>query len=266
MKRVERAAREAKGQLFIPYIVAGDPTPEATVKLVSMLETSGAHIVELGVPYSDPLADGPTIQNAAKRALDGGMSLNHVFSLVEDIRARGVHIPIILFCYINPLLKYGIKDAIKKVKEVGVDGWLIPDLPFEENEEIKRTCQEHETELISLVAPTSKHRVQKIAEQAEGFLYCVSSLGVTGVRESLDPNLTEFVTTVERYSSVPMAVGFGISTREHVKTIHKQGYGAVVGSKIVSEINERNEALCSSQEQDEAIEEIKTIVQSLVSS
>ncbi|GAJ98753.1 tryptophan synthase subunit alpha [Geomicrobium sp. JCM 19055] len=265
MNRVEAAANN-NDQLFIPYIVAGDPTIEVTIDLARVLEESGAHILELGVPYSDPLADGPVIQAAANRSLQEGTSLQTVIDTVRQIRAAGIQIPIVLFCYVNPILKYGLHDAVKAASEAGVDGWLVPDLPYEENDEMKKTCNEYGNVLISLVAPTSNERVKRIAKEAQGFLYCVSSLGVTGVREEFDHRLDTFITAASESSSVPLAVGFGVSKREHVARLHTQGYGAVVGSRIVKEIEKYETMLRDPHQRSKALLQIKTFVQSLVSS
>ncbi|MBB6449045.1 tryptophan synthase alpha chain [Geomicrobium halophilum] len=265
MKRVEKAAREAGNHLFIPYMMAGDPSFDAAVDIAVQLEESGSHILELGVPYSDPLADGPVIQEAGLRALNEGMTLEKTFSLVRAIRERGVTIPIVLFCYMNPLLRYGVEEGIEEAGKVGADGWLIPDLPYEENDEVRTSCHRHELSLVSLVAPTSNQRIQTIASQAEGFLYCVSSLGVTGVRKNFDERLDEFLEKTEAYSKVPLAVGFGISTNEQVNIIHAKGYGAVVGSAIVREIGNLQESLLDPSSRPQAIRDIKAFVETLIS-
>ncbi|QQK79873.1 tryptophan synthase subunit alpha [Salicibibacter cibi] len=266
MNSVEQAARAANDQLFIPYMMAGDPSFDASVEIAFTLQESGAHILELGVPYTDPLADGPVIQEASMRALEEEMTLSKTFSLVRAIRDRGVTIPIVLFCYINPLLRYGIDGGVDAAANAGADGWLIPDLPYEENEEVRRRCHQNELALVSLVAPTSWERIQKIAMQAEGFLYCVSSLGVTGVRKTFDGRLDAFLQEAKRYSNVPLAIGFGVSSNEQVMAIHGEGYGVIVGSAIVREIGKHKEALRQADLRPQALKNIQSFVETLVSS
>lgn len=266
MNNVEQAARAAGERLFIPYMMAGDPSFDASVEIAFTLQESGAHILELGVPYADPLADGPVIQEAGMRAFEKEMTLSKTFSLVRAIRERGVTIPIVLFCYVNPLLRYGIHAGVDAAAAAGADGWLIPDLPYEENDEIRTSCHQHELELVSLVAPTSKERIQKIAMQAEGFLYCVSSLGVTGVRKTFDERLDAFLQEAKQYSNVPLAIGFGVSSNEQVRTIHRQGYGVIVGSAIVREIGKHKDDLRQTDLRPGALKNIQSFVETLVSS
>ncbi|AXF54895.1 tryptophan synthase subunit alpha [Salicibibacter kimchii] len=266
MNSVEQAARAANKQLFIPYMMAGDPSFDASVEIAFTLQECGAHILELGVPYADPLADGPVIQEAGMRAFGEKMDLSKTFSLVRAIRDRGVTIPIVLFCYVNPLLKYGAHAGVEAAAAAGADGWLIPDLPYEENDDIRTSCHQHELELVSLVAPTSKERIQKIAMQAEGFLYCVSSLGVTGARKTFDARLDTFLQEAKRYSNVPLAIGFGVSSNEQVRAIHEQGYGVIVGSAIVREIGQHKDDLRQAELRPRALKNIQTFVEALVSS
>ncbi|MCM3713586.1 tryptophan synthase subunit alpha [Alkalihalobacillus oceani] len=264
-KRMEAAMNSHK-PLFIPFITAGDPSADATVELALMLEEAGASLLELGIPYSDPLADGPTIQAASKRALAEGMSLEQALKLVPLMREKGLTIPVVIFTYFNPLLQYGERRFTEEAAELGIDGVLVPDLPYEESEELSGLCHEKELVLISLVAPTSRERMVKIAERAEGFLYCVSSLGVTGARSKLDPRVYDFLTTVREASRIPTAVGFGISTAEQVKVMNEHADGVVVGSALVAEIGARAEALKQPATRAEALAEIKTFVSSLISS
>lgn len=260
------AAIKTEKPLFIPFITAGDPSAEATIDLALTLEESGASILELGIPYSDPLADGPTIQAASKRALGGGMTLEKALQLVPQMRERGLTIPVIVFTYFNPLLQYGEARLTQEAAELGIDGLLVPDLPYEESEDLGELCKKHGLALISLVAPTSKERMVKIAERAEGFLYCVSSLGVTGARAELDPRVYDFLKTVREASHIPTAVGFGISTATQVKAMSEHADGVVVGSALVAQIGERAEQLCHPDTRSKALEEIKTFVTSLISS
>ncbi len=252
--------------LFIPFITAGDPTGEATVDIALTLEEAGASILELGIPYSDPLADGPTIQAASKRALNGGMTLEAALNLVPKMRERGLTIPVIIFTYFNPLLQYGEERFVNEAAELGIDGLLVPDLPYEESNYLDKLCDDHDLSLISLVAPTSKQRMVKIAKRAKGFLYCVSSLGVTGARNELDPRVYDFLKTVREASSIPTAVGFGISSAEQVKVMQEYADGVVVGSALVTVIGEQEEALKNEETRPAALMKIKTFVSSLISS
>lgn len=229
--------------LFIPFIMAGDPNEDVTVELAYTLQQSGADILELGIPYSDPLADGPTIQEAAGRALQQGMTLKGAIDLVPKIRTRGVDIPIVIFTYYNPVLQYGISKFLKDLQAKDVDGILIPDLPFEESEDIRLLAKTYGIELISLVAPNSEERIKRIAEQATGFLYCVSSLGVTGERKELDQDISSFIKKVKSFSQVPVAVGFGISTPAQVQLMHQHSDGVIIGSKIIRLIKHHQHAL-----------------------
>lgn len=252
-------------ELFIPFITAGDPTPEATIDLALTLQEAGASILELGIPYSDPLADGPTIQAASKRALANGMSLTDALQLVPRMREEGLTIPVIIFTYVNPLLQYGIKRFTEEAATFGVDGILVPDLPYEESGQLSQYCENENLALISLVAPTSNERIKKIASRAQGFLYCVSSLGVTGARKDLDPRIESFLQTVREASQVPIAVGFGISTREQVQTIQGLADGVVVGSALVEQIEKQGESLKNPDEKELALQRIKSFVKALIS-
>ncbi|WP_226585059.1 tryptophan synthase subunit alpha [Halobacillus litoralis] len=219
--------------LFIPFVVAGDPTPEHTIEFALKLQEEGADVLELGVPYSDPLADGPTIQRAAQRALQAGMSLRKAVQLVPELRKRGLEIPVVIFTYYNPVLQIGHDDFFGLLEDNGVEGLLIPDLPYEESSEIRQQAEEKDIEFISLVAPNSDKRIQQIAEHARGFLYCVSSLGVTGERNDMSADALSFIKKVKEHSSVPVAVGFGISTNDHVKLVREHADGVIIGSKII---------------------------------
>lgn len=259
-------ATESEKPLFIPFITAGDPTAEVTVEIALSLEEAGASILELGIPYSDPLADGPTIQEASKRALSSGMSLEKALKLVPLMRERGLSIPVVIFTYYNPLLQYGEERFASVAAELGIDGVLVPDLPYEESEYLDQLCEKNHLSLISLVAPTSKQRMIKIAKRAKGFLYCVSSLGVTGVRNQLDPRIYDFLKTVREASTIPTAVGFGISSNEQVKAMSEHADGVVVGSALVAEIGARQKELTDSNTRPEALQEIKRFVSTLISS
>jgi tryptophan synthase alpha chain len=264
-QRMKRLTEKNSG-LFIPFITAGDPSAEATVEIALMLEEAGADLLELGIPYSDPLADGPTIQEASKRALEGGMTLEGAMKLVPIMRERGLTIPVVVFTYFNPLLQYGEERFTRVASEMGIDGILVPDLPYEESEDLTNLCAENELALISLVAPTSKARIQKIAKRAQGFLYCVSSLGVTGERKKIDERVYEFLRTVKTSSPVPVAVGFGISSSEQVREMHNHADGVIVGSALVAEIAKHKDALNDEKNRKDALLQLKTFVTSLISS
>ncbi|MBB3853453.1 tryptophan synthase subunit alpha [Saccharococcus caldoxylosilyticus] len=250
--------------MFIPFIVAGDPTPDITVELAFALQEAGADMLELGVPYSDPLADGPIIQRAAARALSGQMTLQKAVELVPEMRKKGIKIPIIIFTYYNPVLQLGEESFFALAQQNGVDGVLIPDLPFEESGPIRRLGEKTGIPLISLVAPTSKKRIETIASHAQGFLYCVSSLGVTGVRDTLPETLNDFLTEVKRHSRVPVVVGFGISTSEQVKMLKDYCDGVVIGSALVQKIEQLNEQLQTPANKEEALAEFQCYAHSLV--
>ncbi|MBM7701731.1 tryptophan synthase subunit alpha [Metabacillus iocasae] len=251
-------------KLFIPFITAGDPSADATVELALSLQKSGASVLELGVPYSDPLADGPIIQEASKRALDGGMSIRKAMSLVPEMRKKGLKIPVILFTYFNPVLQLGLESFFALVSENELDGVLIPDLPYEESEQIRTLASTHGVAYISMVAPTSKERIRKIAKDATGFLYCVSSLGVTGVRTTLPTDINEFLEEVKAHTSIPVAVGFGISTKEQVNLLKDYTDGIVIGSAIVNKVGSLQDLLLNEQTRDQAIREFEEYVTSIV--
>ncbi|MFD1020706.1 tryptophan synthase subunit alpha [Thalassobacillus hwangdonensis] len=234
---------EKTKELFIPFIVAGDPTPEATIELALKLQEAGADVLELGIPYSDPLADGPTIQRAAKRALKQGMSLRKAVEMVPAMREAGLEIPVVIFTYYNPVLQIGEEAFIELMKTNGAEGVLIPDLPHEESAPIRKLARKNDIEYISLVAPNSEDRIQLIAEEASGFLYCVSTLGVTGERNEVSDEVLAFIRKVKAYSNVPVAVGFGISTNQHVHLIREHADGVIIGSKIIRLIEEELDGL-----------------------
>ncbi|WP_220084967.1 tryptophan synthase subunit alpha [Paranoxybacillus vitaminiphilus] len=250
--------------MFIPFIVAGDPHPSVTVELALALQNAGASILELGVPYSDPLADGPIIQRAAQRALKHDMTLKKAIELVPLMRKRGVQIPIIIFTYYNPVLQLGEEYFFALAQKNNVDGVLIPDLPFEESGHIRQLSAQSGLSFISLVAPTSKKRIEKIASQAQGFLYCVSSLGVTGIRDKLPNELYEFLEEVKTHSSVPVVVGFGISRSEQVQALKEHCDGIVIGSALVQKIEQLADCLLQEKTRKDALIQFQQYAQSLV--
>ncbi len=251
--------------LFIPFVTAGDPSLEATVDIVKTLEEAGADMIELGVPYSDPLADGPTIQQASQRALKEGVTFDDVLQLALTIREQGVVIPILFFTYVNPVLQYGAERMFQQFETCGIDGVIIPDLPVEESGEIRQLSLKYRKPLISLVAPTSEQRISQIASSAEGFIYCVSSLGVTGTRSEFSSDLHSFLDQVRQYADVPIAVGFGISTPGQVASLRSHCDGIIVGSAIVKIIEHYEQDLKHKESRKNALAEIKTFVKYLQS-
>lgn len=250
--------RNPKKMHFIPFITVGDPDTETTVALALALQDLGASALELGIPYSDPLADGPVIQRASARALAGGITLNKALDLVPRLRQEGLKIPVIIFTYYNLLLQLEEKELLEKLYSCDVDGLLVPDLPFEESGDIQAICDRTGVKLINLVAPTtSRERLQRIGQEAEGFLYCVSSLGVTGVRNEFHPTILSFLENVRDAAKCPIAVGFGISSREQVEALKNLADGFIVGSAIVKEVEQRLAALTHPSTRTEAIGEIK---------
>jgi tryptophan synthase alpha chain len=227
---------------FIPFITAGDPTLDATRALIPELARAGASVIELGVPFSDPMADGPVIQRASERALRNGVGVAEVLALIADAR-RETDVPIVLFSYYNPLLQFGAERLCAEARRVGVDGMLVTDLAPEEATEFAATLRSHELDLIFLVAPTSTdERLRRIAARASGFIYAVSRAGVTGVQSSSSAEAVRLVGRVREVTDLPVAVGFGISTREQVADVWRYADAAVVGSAIVAEIEKQGDA------------------------
>lgn len=222
----------AGGKAFIPFITCGDPDLETTAAAVRAAVENGADLIELGIPFSDPTAEGPVIQGANLRALKGGVTTDRIFGLVRDLR-RDVTVPLVFMTYANVVFSYGTERFLSACREVGIDGLILPDVPFEEREEFLPFCRQYGVDLISLIAPTSEHRIAMIAREAEGFLYIVSSLGVTGTRSEITTDLAAMVEVVRQNTAIPCAVGFGISTPEQAKRMAEVSDGAIVGSAIV---------------------------------
>lgn len=255
---------ENKKNLFIPFIVAGDPDSETTIELALKLESAGANAIELGIPYSDPLADGPVIQAASARALKKGMTLEKAITLVSSMRKKGLKIPVVIFTYYNLLLQLGLERFFALMSENDVDGLLVPDLPFEESEELRKNCKAENITYISLVAPTtSEVRLKEIVSEAQGFLYCVSSLGVTGTRSEFHPSVYTFLSNVRKYANIPVAVGFGVSQPEQIEQLKDYCDGVIVGSAIVKQIGERENKLLKEETRMEALKEVFQYVYSL---
>ena len=230
MSNIAKAFENKKA--FIPFITCGDPDLETTGKLVKEAVKNGASLVELGIPFSDPTAEGPVIQGANLRALEGGVTTDKIFDFVRELR-KEVTVPMVFMTYANVVFSYGSESFIKTCSEIGIDGIILPDLPFEEKEEFLPECHKYGVDLISHIAPTSKDRVAMIAKEAEGFIYLVSSLGVTGTRTEINTDLDSIVKIIRENTSVPCAIGFGISTPEQAKKMASISDGAIVGSAII---------------------------------
>lgn len=222
----------AGGKAFIPFITCGDPSLEVTEKIVYAMEKSGADLIELGIPFSDPTAEGPVIQAANIRALKGGATTDKILEMAARIR-KNVTVPMVFMTYANVVFSYGPERFCQKAAQAGMDGLILPDVPFEEKEEFAGICRKYGMDLISLIAPTSDARIAEIARGAEGFVYCVSSLGVTGVRSRISTDIASMVRKVKEEKDIPCAVGFGISTPEQAKEMAEQSDGVIVGSAIV---------------------------------
>jgi tryptophan synthase alpha chain len=239
--RIEKTFARLKTEgrkAFIPFITAGDPSLEITLQLVLALEKAGADVIELGVPFSDPIADGPVIQRATERALLNGVTLHKVLHLGENIRTKS-EIPLVLFSYFNPLLNYGLERLAKDAVSRGFDGILASDLTIEESELYTRCMREAGLNTVFLVAPTSSaERMKAIANTSNGFLYAVSRTGVTGEQQELAGDLKTFLQALRSYTDSPIAVGFGISQPEHVRAVWQEADAAIVGSSIVKKIEQ----------------------------
>ena len=223
----------AKGKAFIPFLTAGDPDALTTVALILAMAEAGADLIEIGIPFSDPMAEGPVIQEANIRALNAKTTTETVFSIVEEVRKQS-QIPLIFLTYLNPVLSYGKDRFFARCQALGVDGILVPDLPFEERDELLEETKRYGVDLIYMVAPTSDDRIAHIAKEATGFLYVVSSLGVTGVRSEITTDVGSMVKKIRAVSDVPTAIGFGISTPKQAQDMAKVSDGAIVGSAIVN--------------------------------
>ena len=220
------------GKAFIAFVTCGDPDLETTAKVVRAAVENGADLIELGIPFSDPTAEGPVIQGANLRALRGGITTDKIFAFVKELR-HDVKVPMVFMTYANVVFSYGAEKFISTCRDIGIDGLILPDLPFEEKEEFLPACRQYDVDLISLIAPTSENRISMIAREAEGFIYIVSSLGVTGTRSEIKTDLASIVNVVRENTKVPCAIGFGISTPEQAKKMADISDGAIVGSAIV---------------------------------
>ncbi|MBD5471194.1 MAG: tryptophan synthase subunit alpha [Lachnospiraceae bacterium] len=235
MSRIKNAFENKKA--FIAFVTGGDPDIETTEALIPQMAEAGADLIEIGIPFSDPIAEGVVIQAADERALKAGTTTDKLFDMVKRVREK-VDIPLVFMTYVNPIYTYGTERFTRRCAECGIDGIIVPDVPFEEHEEVRGACEAAGIELISMIAPTSKERIGMIAKEAKGFLYCVSSLGVTGVRSKITTNIKEMVEQVKEVTDIPCAIGFGIATPAQAKEMAAVSDGAIVGSAIVRMIAE----------------------------
>lgn len=230
MSKIKEAFEKEKA--FIGFVTCGYPDFVTTGEVIRQAVKNGCDLIELGIPFSDPTAEGPVIQEASLRALEAGVRTNKIFEFVKEIR-KDIKIPMVFMTYANVVFSYGSEKFISTCKDIGIDGLIIPDIPFEEKEEFSPICKKYGIDLISLIAPTSKNRIKMIAKEAEGFIYLVSSLGVTGTREKITTNIGELVDIIKENTNIPIAVGFGISKRDQAREISKKADGIIVGSAII---------------------------------
>ena len=238
MNRISDAFKNKKA--FIGFLTAGDPYLEKTVEYILEMEKAGASLIEIGIPFSDPIAEGPVIQAANIRALASNMTTDKVFEIVTEVRKTS-NIPLCLMTYLNPVFHYGYDKFFKRCQEAGVDGIIIPDCPFEESKEVSDICYKYDVDLISMIAPTSKERTLEIAREARGFIYLVSSMGVTGMRSEIATDIEGIVKEIKTVTETPVAIGFGINNQEQVKYFSSLVDGVIVGSAIVNIIKEYGE-------------------------
>ena len=217
---------------FIAYLMAGDPNLEISAEYILAVQDSGADMIEIGIPFSDPVAEGEVIQAAAERAIAAGTRLDNIFDMVNSIKAQ-MHVPMLFMTYLNPVFVYGYEKFFSRCAEINISGVIIPDLPFEEQNEAKIIARKYGVKIITLIAPTSEKRIAKIAREAEGFIYLVSSMGVTGVRSEILTDLPSIISEIRKHRDVPVAVGFGVSTPEQVRLYSGIADGVIVGSAIV---------------------------------
>ena len=232
MNRISNAFKNKNEKAFIGFLTAGDPDIKRSEEFILEMEKAGADLIEIGIPFSDPIAEGKVIEAANTRALSSGTTTDSVFGLVQNLRAK-TQIPLVLLTYLNPVFKYGYEKFCKRCNSTGVDGIIIPDLPFEEKGELTGHAERNDVKIISLIAPTSKERIKRIAESSAGFIYLVSSMGVTGVRDSIDTDLESIIKEIRSATGTPVAVGFGISTPEQAGKFGGISDGVIVGSAIV---------------------------------
>lgn len=239
MSRIKNAF-ENNNKAFIAFLTAGDPSIDKTEEFIYKLIEGGADLIEIGIPFSDPIAEGAVIQSANIRSLSAGTRIKNVFELVERVR-KNTQIPLVFLTYMNTVFKYGTEEFFRKCSETGIDGIIIPDLPFEEKGEIKESANKYGVDIISLIAPTSENRIKLIAQESEGFVYVVSSMGVTGMRSEIKTDLESITESVRKYTDNPIAIGFGINSPEQAEKYSKIADGVIVGSAIVKIIEQHGE-------------------------
>ncbi|MCL2773354.1 MAG: tryptophan synthase subunit alpha [Oscillospiraceae bacterium] len=238
MSKISQVFKNNKA--FIAFVTGGDPNIETTEKLIIAMEEAGADIIEIGIPFSDPIAEGIVIQEADERALKSGTTTDKLFDMLNGLKEK-VKIPLLFMTYLNPIYTYGKEKFLKNCEECGISGVIVPDMPFEERGELSDLCKNHRIDLISMITPTSNQsdeRIKMIAKEADGFLYCVSSLGVTGVRNEIKTDIKNMIEQVKKVSDIPCAVGFGISTPEQAMNMSAVADGIIVGSAIVKIVGE----------------------------
>lgn len=258
MSKIRKAFEN--GKAFIPFVTGGDPTLDVTEQLLYAMQDAGADLIEIGIPFSDPVAEGIVIQEANERALAAGCTTDKLFDMILRARQK-VTVPMVFLTYVNPIYTYGKEKFMKRCVECGMDGIIVPDLPYEEKEELSGVCEQYDVDLISLIAPTSHERIRMIAKEAKGFVYCVSSLGVTGVRSEIKTNIAEMTKMVKEETDVPCAVGFGISTPEQAAAMARVSDGAIVGSAIVKLVAKHGENAVSAVAQ--YVREMKAAVMTI---
>lgn len=235
-KKIEEVFAE-KGKVFIPFITAGDPNLDTTEELIYALEKAGAGIIEIGIPFSDPIAEGLVIQAADERALKAGTKIDGIFAMLRKVR-KNTDVPLVFLTYINPIYKYGREKFFQNCQDAQINGVIVPDVPYEEKGVIAEYGEKHGVDLITLIAPTSEQRIKMLAKEAKGYIYIVSSLGVTGVRQKITTDIAALVKQIKEVTKTPVAIGFGIATTEQAETMAKISDGVIVGSAIVKIVAE----------------------------
>jgi len=235
MSRIRKAFENKKA--FIAFVTGGDPDIETTAELIPVMAEAGADLIEIGIPFSDPVAEGSVIRQASERVLKNGCTVEKLFDMVSKVR-RLTDVPLLFMTYLNPVYVYGKEKFLNHCRQCGIDGIIVPDMPFEEKDELSGLCEDNGIDLISMIAPTSDERIYRIAKEAKGFLYCVSSLGVTGIRSKITTDMGQMIRRVREVTDIPCAVGFGISTPEQAAGLAQISDGVIVGSAIVKLIGE----------------------------
>ncbi|MDR3243287.1 MAG: tryptophan synthase subunit alpha [Elusimicrobiota bacterium] len=238
MNKISQAFKNKKA--LIAYLTAGDPNLQKTKEYIIAMAQSGADLIEIGIPFSDPVAEGAVIQAAMERALKNKIDIDNIFDMVESVR-KEINIPLVFMTYLNPVFSYEYEKFFKKCKETGVSAIIVPDMPFEEQGEIKDIANKYNIAVITLIAPTSKERISALSKSAQGFIYLVSSLGVTGMRDKITTDIGSIISQIKKETNVPIGVGFGISTAQQAKEIIKYADGAIIGSAIVKIIAQNND-------------------------